>query len=134
MRIAIDTCVVSELAKQHCDQSVLAWVGTLQSDELVLPAPCWAELQRGLELLPTGRRKLVLGQTLNRLADGMGAILPFDRAAAEHYARLASERGRPRPTFDSMIAAVCLAHDLPLATRNVIDFDGCGIELINPWG
>ena len=44
-----------------------------------------------------------------------------------------SEPGRPRPTLDAMIAAVCKVNDLPLATRNVRDFDGCGIDVVDPW-
>lgn len=36
------------------------------------------------------------------------------------------QRGRPRPVNDSWIAAVCLAHDIPLATLNVADFDDLG--------
>lgn len=35
----------------------------------------------------------------------------------------ASLRGRPRPTNDSWVAACCLAYDLPLATRNVKDYE-----------
>lgn len=67
------------------------------------------------------------------MVDGMGGVLSFGRLEAELYGELMSEPGRPRPTLDAMIAAVCKVNDLPLATRNVRDFDGCGIDVVDPW-
>ena len=32
-----------------------------------------------------------------------------------------------------MIAAIVLVHDGALATRNTDDFEGTGIDLVNPW-
>jgi len=32
-----------------------------------------------------------------------------------------------------MIAAICLVNDATLATRNVRDFDGLGMKLVNPF-
>ncbi len=34
---------------------------------------------------------------------------------------------------DGMIAAIARVNGGRLATRNVKDFKGCGIELIDPW-
>ena len=67
------------------------------------------------------------------MVEQFGGIVPFGRAEADIYGELASESGRPRPTLDAMIAAICRTSGLALATRNTGDFDGCGIELINPW-
>jgi len=35
--------------------------------------------------------------------------------------------------IDGVIAATALKHDLTLATRNVKDFSGLSVELLNPW-
>jgi toxin FitB len=56
--------------------------------------------------------------------------------AAEHYAIIASVReraGRPIPGFDALIAGICRSRGATLATRNVADFDGTGIDVIDPW-
>lgn len=133
MRFALDANVVSELAKPACDEQVLAWSRTLASTDLFLPAPCWAELCRGVQLLPAGRRRENIATALTDLVESLGGIMGFCRAEAEVYAELTSEPGRTRPTIDAMIAAICRTNDLALATRNTRDFDGCGIQLIDPW-
>jgi predicted nucleic acid-binding protein len=63
-------------------------------------------------------------------------ILPFDRAPARAYATIAAARraaGRPISQFDCQIAAIAGAHEATVATRNTSDYQGCGIDLINPW-
>jgi hypothetical protein len=63
-------------------------------------------------------------------------VLPIDEAAAEHYAVIASNReraGKPISGFDALIAAVCRSRGAAVATRNLSDFDGTGIEIIDPW-
>lgn len=133
MLVALDTNVVSEAMKSHCDQKVFTWLSRFGSEELFLPAPCWAELQRGVQLLPLGKRRDTLTQHLTSMVNTLGGILPFGKAEAEVYGELTSTPGHPRPTVDAMIAAICRINDLPLATRNTHDFEGCGITLINPW-
>jgi predicted nucleic acid-binding protein len=62
--------------------------------------------------------------------------MPFDSAAAVAYARIASDRrkaGKPISQADAQIAAIAQSRGANLATRNVIDFEGCGVALINPW-
>lgn len=52
-------------------------------------------------------------------------VLPGDEAVAEIWGKLscaATRRGRPRPVNDMWIAACCLAHQVPLATLNVKDY------------
>jgi predicted nucleic acid-binding protein len=72
------------------------------------------------------------------LARGIGdRVLPFDRAAAAHYAAFMAARrraGRPVAMADAQIAAIARARGAAvLATRNTADFEGCGVPLLDPW-
>lgn len=63
-------------------------------------------------------------------------ILPFDREAARAYAAIAAERraaGRPISQFDCQIAAIARAQGASVATRNIGDYEGCGVAVIDPW-
>ncbi len=59
-------------------------------------------------------------------------VLPFDDACAAAYRAIVSASGfSRRKTFDRMIAATALAHDLTLITANPADFrDVPGLALI----
>jgi len=41
--------------------------------------------------------------------------------------------GRPISHPDAQIAALAQVRGAKLATRNVGDFEGCGIEVVDPW-
>jgi len=63
-------------------------------------------------------------------------ILPFGEDAAPLFAAISMQReqsGRPTSQFDAMIAAICKVRRAAIATRNVSDFEQCGIRIINPW-
>lgn len=63
-------------------------------------------------------------------------MLPFDRAAAGHYARVGAARrslGRPMAALDALIAATALAAGATCATRDIRAFEGCGLSLVDPW-
>jgi predicted nucleic acid-binding protein len=63
-------------------------------------------------------------------------ILIFDAAAAIRYAEVATIRrraGRPIATLDAQIAATAFVAGAVVATRNVRDFEGCGLSLVDPW-
>jgi hypothetical protein len=68
--------------------------------------------------------------------DFAGRILAFDSSAAQSYAELVSDRrrrGRPISQFDAQIAAIARVAGATLATRNVRDFEHCGIGVVDPW-
>ena len=68
--------------------------------------------------------------------DFSGRILPFSSHAAHAYAEIAVARReavRPISQFDAQIAAIAKSTGASVATRNVADFDGCGITVIDPW-
>jgi predicted nucleic acid-binding protein len=65
-----------------------------------------------------------------------GRRLVFDDKAAYIYGSITAKRkhaGHPMETKDAMIAAICLSHGATLATRNVRDFEGLDLPLINPF-
>jgi predicted nucleic acid-binding protein len=96
-----------------------------------------AEIRYGVARLPEGRRKRVVLDTADEIFRTFSdQILPVDEAAATQYAIIASVReraGKPMSGFDALIAAVCRSRSAALATRNVPDFDGVGIDVIDPW-
>jgi toxin FitB len=70
------------------------------------------------------------------LEEFRGRIFPFDSDAAPAFARISGVRqtqGKPISQFDAQIAAIVQTLGAELATRNVTDFEGCGINLLNPW-
>jgi hypothetical protein len=65
-----------------------------------------------------------------------GRILPVTLAIAERWGELDGIRqlaGRPLNAPEGMIAATALEHHLTMVTRNVKDFAGLGVALINSW-
>jgi len=120
------------------DPAVLAWFGSHAADALFLTAVSEAELRTGAAILPAGRRRDSLVGAIDAMIDQdfVGRILPFDSPAARSYAEIAASRrtaGKPIMDADCQIAAIVHACGAAIATRNVKDFDGCGIDVINPW-
>lgn len=138
MAYLLDTNVISELVKASPAGSVLAWLRRQTPDELFLSAMTIGEIVRGVERLPAGRQRRALARWVERdLTDEFeGRVLPFDYEAAVLWGRLmgaADRAGRPRSAADGQIAATARRYGLTLATRNVRDFAGMGVDLINPW-
>ena len=134
----LDTNVVSELMRPTPERVVAAWFAQWNVEELFLTAVSEAELRYGVMIMPTGRRRAMLEASMARwLGVGFGErILPFDSAAAQAYAAIASDRrraGRPISEADCQIAAISRSRDGVLATRNVRDFEGAGVNVVNPW-
>ncbi len=131
----LDTNVVSELMRDDPGPMVLAFL--LEKRGLWLTTVTIHELEYGLRLLPQGRRRSVHETKLARLvADYGDCILAVDCAAAEHAARLrvqARRSGRVMHLADALIAGCARANGLGVATRNVTDFEGLGVEVANPW-
>jgi predicted nucleic acid-binding protein len=63
-------------------------------------------------------------------------VIPIDASVALAAGRLRArreQRGRPVAQADMLIAACALTHGLTLVTRNLDDFEGCGIALLDPF-
>lgn len=136
--ILLDTNVLSELMRPAPSVAVDAWLSGQPVAGTFISAITEAELRYGLALLPEGQRqRRLLAQAEAMLAeDFAGRILPFDSPAAVAYARIAADRrsaGRPISQADAQVAAIAVSRGATVATRNVADFEGCGIALIDPW-
>jgi toxin FitB len=134
----LDTNVLSELLRLAPHPGVLAWVGAQPAESLFVSAVTQAEMLLGARLLPAGKRRQSLELALLGMFDEDFArrILPFERAAVPAYVDVVTRRraaGRPISQFDAQIAAIALQHGHRLATRNVGDFEGCSLALIDPW-
>ena len=138
MRTLLDTNVLSELLKAAPEPAVLAWFAVQPSDTLFVSAVTQAEMMLGARLLPAGRRRVALEAAVSAMfsEDFAGRVLPFDGAAVAAYVDIVSVRraaGRPIAQFDAQIAAIARHGGTRLATRNVGDFEDCGILVVNPW-
>ena len=134
----LDTNVLSALMYPAPPVAVVEWVSARSYDELFTTSVCQAEVLAGLVIMPHGRRRQRLEQAAETMfaSDFVGQILPFDTAATASYASILVTRrriGRPISTEDLMIAAIALSRGLSIVTRNIYDFDHCGIQVIDPW-
>lgn len=135
--IVLDTNVLSELLQPVPDERVVGWVAQLPHRQRRITVITAAELLQGVLVLPQGRRR----DQLNAAVDGVlatfrGGVLEADQRAAPYFADIRATRrrlGRPIGSMDAWIAAICRRHDVPLVTRNVRDFEGTGIAVLNPW-
>lgn len=134
--IVLDTNVVSELAKPTPDRTVIAWIDA--QVELAIAATALAELRFGVARLPESKRRTKLSEAIDRfVADDLGGlVLAFDSACADAYGLIVAAReraGQPIGIADAQIAAACSVHSAVLSTRNIKDFLGTGIALVDPW-
>ncbi len=136
--IVLDTNVISDVMRASSDTRLIAWLDEQSTSVLFTTALSQAEILYGHELLPAGcRRDDLFAAALPIFEEDLaGRVLPFDSDAALVYPLIAATRrraGQPISQIDAQIAAIARSRGARLATRNVRDFEGCGIEIIDPW-
>lgn len=137
--IVLDTYVLSELLRPAPSPIVEAWLGAQHAASVFITSVAEAEIRYGIARMDHGRRRQQLEHAVISIFndDFAGRILPFDSEAACAYAAVVCERlqaGRPISQFDAQIAAITRSRGGLLATRNVRDFEGTGIVIVDPWG
>jgi toxin FitB len=134
----LDTNVLSEWVRPRPDPRVTAWLAAADEYRTYLSVVTLAELRHGIERLPAGSRRRHLDAWLRDELSARfeGRVLAIDAMVADAWGRLVAHRrraGRPLSAMDAFIAATAVTHDLSLVTRNVADFEGTTISLVNPW-
>jgi predicted nucleic acid-binding protein len=132
----VDTNVISEARKGvKANRGVQKFFQTIASEDLYLSAQTIGEIRRGLENI---RHRGDLPQTKKLekwldlvVSDYADKILTFDEECAQVWGRLMSPH--PEHPIDKQIAAIALLHDMAVVTRNVDDFRGTGVEIVNPF-
>lgn len=136
--ILLDINVISEPLRASGDVGVLLWIDAQVIETLYLSTISLAELRYGIAVLPPGKRRDTLHNSLEQrvLPLFTGRILPFDAATSKAYAALrarAKAQGKAIAPADGYIAATAVAHGLMVATRDVSPFQAAGLTVINPW-
>jgi len=136
--IVLDTNIVSNFMQRTPDLQVCQWLDAQPEGTLYLPSVVVSEIYFGLGLLADGRKRTQLTQSFEMfMARGFANhILDFDMRAAKAYGAIRSlrqQQGKPMSICDAQIAAIAQVRHFALATRNIKDFAGCGIVLVNPF-
>jgi toxin FitB len=129
----VDTNVISEFSRQSPDLNVLAWRQSCQltAPKLTISAITLDEVAFGISRRPSARLMNWL-DSFTHLHEVLPISEAIARRAGEMRAQLDSV-GVTRSQADMLIAATAQIHGLTLVTRNVSDFEGCGIAVLNPF-
>lgn len=128
--VLADTNVISELVKGNPDAQVMRWLQSVQA--MAISAVTLEEAHFGLAWQPNNR-KLAL---FKALVERLHAVYPITPAIAQRGGVLRGQfqaQGITRSAPDMLIAATAMEHQLVLATRNLRDFLGCGVQVVNPF-
>ena len=136
--ILLDTNVLSALMQPVPEPLVVACLDRQSEYEIWTSSVNVFEVEFGLSLMPTGKRRSHLETALAGLLieDLLGRIVDFDLRAATEAGKLMATRkltGRDYAPLDAMIAGIALTRRAMIATRNVKHFDDVSVSVVNPW-
>ncbi len=132
--IILDTNVLSELMKPLIDPGISQWMAG-QPQPFAITAVNVTEIEFGLQRLPSGHRRAGMFALFEALIAEL-PVLPLDTEAARAAGRFQAVRervGEPVRSPDVLITAIANVHGAAIATRNVRDFSGMNLALIDPW-
>lgn len=138
MAYLLDTCTISEMVAVKPDPNVLNWFQTQNEKTLFLSVITIAEIEKGIYQLPPSKKRTLLQTWLfdDLVPNFQRRILEIDRKLMTTWAKMIADlkiKGIVRPSFDSLIEAAALHHQLILVTRNVKNFQNSQVSILNPW-
>lgn len=135
MKYLLDTCVISEIIKTTPNQKVLAWLTSQADVDLYLSVVTIAEIRKGIETArPTNPESAVKYEAwLDELvAHYGGRIIPLDEPAAQAWGRLMAQFSSSG-VEDAQIAAIALAREMTVVTRNAKNFKQFPVSIFDPF-
>ena len=134
----VDTNIPSELTREKPDTRVAAFLKNTDKNSVFLSVLTIGEICKGIDTLPAGQKRTSLQDWFDMDVRiwFAGRILPGTEPIAErwgHLAAAAKKQGMTLAVVDGVIAATALHNDLTIVTRNLKDFAGLGVEMLNPW-
>lgn len=129
----LDTNVVSELRRLRPHGAVLAWLDGVADADLHLSAVTIGEIQAGIEMTreQDAAKAAEIEAWLEQVAQTYN-ILDMNAEVFRAWARL-MHRKSGEIIEDAMIAATATVHGLTVVTRNIRDFEGLNVPLVNPF-
>lgn len=137
MKYLLDTCAISELRKPECPETLRGLIESADDASLFLSAITLGEIQKGVSLLPTGKRRQEFQAWLAFLQSSFeDRILPIASDTSLIWGEITAKCQKAGHTLhspDGLIAATAIQFGLHLVTRNVADFEPAGVLIVNPW-
>ncbi|MCF8382865.1 MAG: type II toxin-antitoxin system VapC family toxin [Chlorobium sp.] len=138
MSFLLDTCVISELVRPVPDKGMIQWIESRNEFDLYLSVLTLGEIQKGISRLSAGKKKSQLTLWLKDELEVRFAerVLPVTDAIALMWGDMlgtSEKNGQPLSVIDALIAATATVHNLVLVTRNITDFSGCSVDIVDPW-
>ncbi len=122
MRVLLDTCVLSELRKDHCHSNVRDTIAEISDSHLFTSVITIGEITKGIHLLADSQRKRVLNNWLHTIERSYSdRILPIDLEIVRiwgEFTAQAQKAGKTVAASDGLIAATACRHGLHVMTRN----------------
>ena len=125
-----DTNVLSEFVRPIPNRGVIAWAAGVE--RISISVVSLEEITFGLSWKPNKKLGDWFRDFFANACDALPITDPIAQRAGEMRGRFRA-KGIARSMSDMLIAATAHVHGLTLVTRNVRDFDGCRIDLVNPF-
>jgi predicted nucleic acid-binding protein len=125
-----DTNLLSELSRPSPNYGVVEWAGKVT--ELAVSVVTIEEIEFGLCAKPNDRVRAWFEGFVQQHCTPIDVTEAIARRAGSMRGRLRAE-GVTRTQADMLIAATAAQHGLTLVTRNIRDFEGCGIAVLDPF-